>query len=118
MQFQDLHFKFLKVSQASLEAQKSVLQIAESFTSIYRTELTESKQGKKSSNRKIKIKQQEKRRRTRRRRTRRRRTESLSRLSRLSRKADKPKEKIQRRKRPENGTTRSIFHPSTKTSVM
>ena len=37
-------------------------------------------------------------------------------MSRLSRKADKPKEKIQRRKRPENGTTRSIFHPSIKTS--
>jgi hypothetical protein len=37
-------------------------------------------------------------------------------LSRLSRKADKPKEKIQRRKRPENGTTRSIFHPSIQTS--
>ena len=49
MQSQDLHLRSLKVSQASLEAQKSVLQIAESFTSIYRTELTESKQGKKIS---------------------------------------------------------------------
>ncbi len=39
---------------------ESTLQIAKSFPSIYRIELAESKQGKKSSNRKIKIKQQEK----------------------------------------------------------
>ncbi len=37
-------------------------------------------------------------------------------MSRLSRKADKPKRKYSEKKRPENGTMRSIFHPSIETS--
>jgi hypothetical protein len=47
MQFQDLHLhlRFLKVSQASFGDLASTFQIAESFTIIYRTQLTELKQG-------------------------------------------------------------------------
>ena len=53
----------LQVSQGLagiIRGSETTLQIAKSFTSIYRIEQTESKQGKKSSNRKIKIKRQEK----------------------------------------------------------
>jgi hypothetical protein len=38
-----------------IRGSESILQIAESFTSIYRTELTESKQGKKISSMRIKL---------------------------------------------------------------
>ncbi len=48
MQFPDLHLRFLKVSQASLEVQNLYSRLTR-VISIYRKELTESKQGKKTS---------------------------------------------------------------------